>query len=225
MTAIALETSLAEIARDQPSSTQVFLRHRLDFCCGGRRSLGEACARAGLDAAQILHELAEAAARPGPSDGWARRSLAELANYIEHHYHAALRRDLPSLIEAAHKVERVHAAKPGVPAGLGAVLARFALELEDHMRKEERVLFPLVRQGARGELVYLPVRMMEREHDGHAAHLAELRRLTGDLAPPPHACATWRALYHGLARIEEDLMQHIHLENNVLFPRVRELVA
>lgn len=216
---ISLDSALGDIARDQPSSTQVFLRYHLDFCCGGRRSLGDACARASLDPAQILQELAQAAQRLPAHDGWGERTLVELTNYIEHHYHVALRRDLPSLIEAARKVERVHATKPSAPLGLADVLDRMHTDLDNHMRKEEAVLFPLIRRGARGETIYLPIRMMESEHDDHGQTLATLRALTGDYAPPAHACATWRALYHGLSRIEEDLMQHIHLENNVLFAR------
>lgn len=214
-------TSLADLARDQPSATRVFLRHHLDFCCGGRRSLGEACERLGLDPAQILRELAEEARRGANPDAtrWDTRSQAELADFIEAHYHAALRRDLPALIEAARKVERVHARKPSVPAGLADVLVELAEELETHMMKEERILFPLLRRGARGEAVYLPVRMMESDHDGHGVQLAQIRRLTGDLRIPPEACATWTALYNGLAHLEAELMEHIHLENNILFSR------
>ncbi|HEY6039115.1 MAG TPA: hemerythrin domain-containing protein [Kofleriaceae bacterium] len=132
---------------------------------------------------------------------------------------ASLRRDLPPLIAAARKVERVHADKPAVPAGLGDVLDEFFAEMEQHMRKEEMILFPMLRRGARGEGVYMPVRMMESEHDTHREHLEKIRALTDDLQLPPHACATWTALYHGLEHVEAELMQHIHLENNILFSR------
>lgn len=197
----------------------MFLRHHLDFCCGGRRSLADACQRRGLDPAQILRELADEAQRGGDATRWDARPQAELVDHIEQHYHAAHRRDLPALIDAARKVERVHADKPDVPAGLGELLVAFARDLEQHMMKEERGLFPLLRRGARGETVYLPVRMMEADHDTHGLELAEIRRLTGDLRVPAGACATWRALYEGLAHLEAELMQHIHLENNILFSR------
>lgn len=213
------QTSLADLARDQPSATRVFLRHRLDFCCGGRRSLAEACARSGLDPAQILRELTEEAQRGREMPAWDQRSLAELADHIESYYHTALRADLPALIEAARRVERVHADKPGVPAGLGDVLTTFFDEMQLHMEKEERVLFPLIRRGARGEAVYMPVRMMESEHDLHREHLATIRALTDDLQLPEYACKTWTALYRGLEHLEAELMMHIHLENNVLFSR------
>jgi len=212
-------TSLAELARVQPGATLVFLRHRLDFCCGGKRSLADACRIAGLDPAAILEELDREARRGGPVAGWTDQPLAALADHIEARYHTALRRDLPPLIEAARKVERVHADKPGVPAGLADVLDEFFAEMEQHMRKEEMILFPMLRRGARGEGVYMPVRMMESEHDTHREHLAKIRALTADLQLPPHACATWTALYHGLEHVEAELMQHIHLENNILFSR------
>ena len=212
-------TSLGELARENPSATRVFLRHRLDFCCGGKQSLAEACAKANLDVAAIVDELEHEARRGDDPPSWDARPLAELADHIEAHYHTALRRDLPSLIEAAHKVERVHATKPAVPAGLASVLEAFLEEMQQHMAKEERVLFPMIRRGARGEAVYMPVRVMETEHDTHAERLRSIRALTGDLRLPPHACATWTALYRGLETVEAELMQHIHLENNVLFAR------
>lgn len=214
-----MTTSLGDLARANPSATRVFLRHRLDFCCGGRRTLAEACKSAGLDPAAILEELEAAARRGDREPGWEERSQAELADFIERHYHAALRRDLPPLIEAARKVERVHAQKPGVPAGLAEVLTGFFEEMQAHMAKEEKILFPMLRRGARGEAVYMPVRVMESEHDAHRDQLATIRELTDDLRLPPHACATWTALYHGLETMEAELMQHIHLENNILFSR------
>jgi len=212
-------SSLADLARTHPSATRVFLRHKLDFCCGGRRSLADACAGLGLDTAAILDELAAEAQRSDDTPRWEQRSLADLADHIESHFHAALRRDVPPLIEAARKVERVHADKPGVPAGLADVLGEFFAEMEQHMQKEERVLFPMIRRGARGEGVAMPVRTLESEHDSHREYLAKIRERTGDLQLPAHACATWTALYRGLAHVEAELMQHIHLENNILFSR------
>jgi len=212
-------TTLADLARTQPSTTRVFMRHKLDFCCGGRQTLAVACANRGLDTTAILAELEAEARRGEDAPKWENRSQAELADHIESYYHAALRRDLPTLIEAARKVERVHAAKPGVPTGLAAVLDAFFDEMEQHMRKEEMILFPMLRRGARGPGVYMPVRMMESEHDTHREHLARIRALTNDLRLPAHACATWTALYRGLEHVEAELMQHIHLENNILFSR------
>lgn len=213
-----LNTPIGDIARDRPSSTRIFLRHKLDFCCGGRRTLREACAKAGLDPDVIAAELAaETANDTTPS--WESQSSSQLVDHIISHYHESLRRDMPALIDAARRVERVHAAKPAVPAGLAEELVEFWTEMQQHMMKEERVLFPMLRTGLRGAQVYMPVRVMEHEHDEHAVHLARIRELTGDLQLPEHACATWTALYDGLIQIEAELMEHIHLENNVLFRR------
>lgn len=212
-------TPLGELARAHPSATRVFLRHRLDFCCGGRQSLADACAKAGLDAREIARELVTEAAGAEEETSWELRSAGELADHIVRRYHEPLRRDLPPLVEAARKVERVHAGKPAVPVGLADQLARFWTALESHMAKEEQVLFPALRGGAHGDRLTMPVRVLKKDHDDHAAQLARVRQLTGNLAIPAHACATWRALYTGLQTLEDELMVHIHLENNILFPR------
>jgi len=211
--------TLGDIARANPAATRVFLRHHLDFCCGGQRSLAEACSLAGLDPAAIAGEIDAEGADHGDLSVWEARSQTELADHIEERYHAGLRRDLPSLIAAAVRVEKVHAGKPDVPVGLGDLLSSFWDEMQAHMGKEENVLFPMLRRGARGQAVYMPVRMMEQEHDAHGETLARIRQLTGDLRAPAHACATWTALYRGLEALEVDLMHHIHLENNILFLR------
>lgn len=211
--------TLADLARANPAATRVFLRHRLDFCCGGHRTLAEACSRAGLDPAVVVREIEAEEASPEDRVWWEERPSAELIDHIEERYHARHRRDLPALLAAARRVERVHAGKPDVPVGLADHLAALAEELEQHMRKEEQVLFPMLRQGARGEAIYMPVRVLESEHDGHGQMLARVRALTSDLTIPAHACATWSALYRGLEALEADLMQHVHLENNVLFAR------
>ena len=124
---------------------------------------------------------------------------------------------MPGLIAAAVKVERVHAGKPAVPVGLAAALDDMWRELQDHMEKEERILFPMLAAGdARARM---PIGVMRTEHDEHGVSLQRLRALTGNHVAPPHACATWRALYDGLVTLEAELMAHIHLENHVLFPR------
>lgn len=215
----ATNQTLGDIAAANPSATRVFLRHKLDFCCGGQRTLGDACEQANLDAGQIADEIRQEAARSDDLDSWDTRPLGDVADHIEVHYHAALRRDVPPLIDAARRVERVHAKKPAVPAGLAEHLTGFWTEMQSHMHKEEMALFPLIRRGGRGQAVYMPVRTMQQEHDQHSRSLARIRELTGNLEIPADACGTWTALYQGLARLEEELMQHIHLENNVLFLR------
>jgi regulator of cell morphogenesis and NO signaling len=211
------DQTLGELATGLPAATRVFLRHHLDFCCRGTMTLAQACEAAALDPAMVESELAAEAARGDDAARWERRTPAEIAEHIESHYHVALRRDVPSLIAAARKVERVHAAKPQVPTGLADELQQFWDEMQSHMRKEEEILFPMLRRGIPGAMAEPPIRVMEREHEEHGERLTRIRELTGGMQAPAHACATWRALYEGLTHLEADLMLHIHLENHVLF--------
>lgn len=210
--------TLGEIAARHPPSTAVFLRHRLDFCCGGRTKLVDACGALGLEPAAVLAEIAQESSEE-PAQKWDQRPLVELTSFIVRRYHDALRRDLPPLLEAARKVERVHAAKPSCPKGLATLIEHIQNDLLAHLRKEEDVLFPALDAGSRGQSIHRPVRVLMEDHDEHGLHLRALRELTHDYAPPPEACATWRALFGSLEKLEADLMEHIHLENNVLFPR------
>lgn len=157
---------------------------------------------------------------PAPKPiNWELRSQAELVAHIEEHYHAGLRRDLPRLVDGARRVEREHAGHAAVPAGLADLLETFAAELESHMMKEERVLFPTLRTGARGGGVDMPIRMMEREHESHDEQLEAIRSLAHGFSAPADAPEAWQQLYAKLATLEADLRQHIYLENNVLFAR------
>jgi regulator of cell morphogenesis and NO signaling len=149
---------------------------------------------------------------------WETRPLCDLIEFILLHYHEPLRRDLRVLTEAAKKVERVHGKKPSCPLGLAALLEQLEVALNEHMDKEEQVLFPAIQSGA-GARLQMPVRVMMQEHDDHGVNLQRLRAHAHDFVPPPEACATWRALYSGLAKLEAELMEHVHLENNILFPR------
>jgi regulator of cell morphogenesis and NO signaling len=210
-------STLAELATTVPAAAQVFYRHGLDFCCGGRRGLEDACAARGVDVEQVLKDL-EAESGTAVSERWDTRPFSELIDRIVSFYHARLRQGLPELIAMAEKVQAVHAGKPNVPDGLGALLRRVEADVLDHLAKEEGVLFPLILAG-RGRDTAGPVHVMELEHTGHKEDLLAIRALTDSLTPPPHACVTWRALYLGLQQFEQELMEHIHLENNVLFPR------
>jgi len=210
--------TLGQVSTAHPESTLVFLRHHLDFCCGGGRQLKDACREAGLDPTAVIHEI-EAEARAKPSEHWDDRPLGELIDFIIERYHESLRADVPALVAAAQRVERVHGQKASCPVGIASLLQLLQRELFDHMTKEERVLFPAIRSGGRGGAVRMPIHTMTAEHDDHGETLRRLRELATDFVPPQGACATWRALYAGLEKLEAELMQHIHLENNVLFPR------
>ena len=143
---------------------------------------------------------------------------AELTRYIETRYHARHREQLPRLAEMAERVENVHFGEDDVPEGLSAVLRRMIGELEVHMKKEELILFPAIREGG-GPGIENPIAVMRADHDDHATEVAEIRRLTADLTLPLGACGTWTALYAGLNEFISDLEEHIRLENEVLFPQ------
>ena len=206
--------SLGDIAASLPGATAVFRRHKLDFCCGGAESLNGAARRKGLDPAPIEEELARLSPQPGSLPD----SVEGLVGHIVERYHAVHRRELPELRKLAARVESVHAEHPAVPAGLADLLARMQGELESHMQKEEQVLFPLMLAGGHPMIAH-PIGMMRHEHDSHGEELAALAALTGDMTPSEDACNSWRALYAGLAKLAEDLTEHIHIENNILFPR------
>ena len=215
---ITSDLTLAELATTRAYASRVFYRHQLDFCCQGRRALGTAARERGLDVEALIRELEREEALSSAAPGYAERPLPELIEHILTRYHAAHREELRRLHAHAQKVEAVHAAKPDAPRGLAAHLAAMTEALLDHMDKEESVLFPLILEG-RGRLASMPVQVLEHEHQDHGRALQQLRALAHDFVAPPEACGTWRALYLGLAALERDLMEHIHLENNVLFPR------
>ena len=216
-TAFDPSTTLATLAARVPAASRVFHRHRLDFCCGGQRSLESACLKKGLDPSQVLRELEDEVALPADRD-WSVAPLEELVMEIVARYHEPLRTELPELVAMARKVEAVHAEKPGCPLGLGDHLSGVLENVLLHLQKEEQILFPMI-VGGQGSNAKGPVTVLEGEHDEHAQDLRRIRELTDEHVPPAHACTTWRALYLRLGQLERDLMDHIHLENNVLFPR------
>jgi regulator of cell morphogenesis and NO signaling len=210
--------TLADLAVVLPAASRVFHRHGLDFCCHGGRPLAEACAERGLDPAAVLAEIDREQGELAPPR-WDERPIAELVDHIENHYHRRLRVELPELVALAAKVETRHADKPSCPRGLRAHLEAVHESVLSHLAKEEQVLFPMIRAG-RGPLAGGPIHVMEAEHVDHGEGLQTTRALTNGLEAPPEACPTWRALYLRLHELEAELMEHIHLENNVLFRRV-----
>ena len=214
--------TLADIAATLPGATSVFRRRKLDFCCGGRVPLAQAAADRGLALDELEAELDAVAALGLPAAPVERSE--DLIDLIETRYHAVHRRELPELVRLARRVEAVHKEHPAVPQGLAALLELMNGELEDHMRKEEEILFPLMRRGGH-PMIAQAIAVMLAEHDDHGVHLRTLERLTGDFVVPDDACPTWRALYVGAKKLADDLIEHIHTENNVLFPRFQGAVA
>lgn len=217
---IRRDQTVAELATTLPGASRVFHRHGLDFCCGGHRSLGEACAAAALDPQALIAELEaeELAGESGAGERWDELPLGLVIDGILRRYHDPHRLELARLVAMARKVEDVHAAKATCPHGLAAHVERMREEMEMHMQKEERVLFPLIKSG-RGRMAAMPIQVMEEEHRDHAKNLERLRELTNGYTPPAEACGTWQALYLGLSELERALMEHMHIENNILFPQ------
>lgn len=211
--------SVAALAASRPHSVPVFQRYGIDFCCGGGRPLAEACATAGVSPEQLLLEITEREAFGQDERRWDQAPLGELIDYIVDHHHQPLPDELLRLQSMAARVLHVHGPKdPERLADLYHTLRALDGELVPHLSKEEELLFPLIRSGRpldAGETV----QALRLEHNGVAELLQRIRALTDGHVPPPQACMTWRGLYHGLAELEADLKRHIHLENNILFPR------
>lgn len=207
--------TVGEIAANLPGATAVFRRFGLDFCCKGNVALADSARERGVALADVERALA-ALDTDAPSK--APQESAALVDHIVSRYHDTHRRELPELVQLARKVEKVHAKRSDVPRGLADLLERMSTELQQHMAKEELILFPAMKQSTAAGLD-MPIARMRHEHDDHGAHLRALDRLTNGITVPADACRTWQALYAGLAKLVDDLMEHIHLENNVLFPR------
>ncbi|AZZ90182.1 iron-sulfur cluster repair protein YtfE [Hahella sp. KA22] len=215
-----LDRPVGWIARNLPGSTRLFREYHLDFCCGGAKKLRDALAEKELEPEVVLDQLN--ALQEEPDDNWSNAGRPELIDHILTRYHARHREQLPELIHLARRVEHVHGEREECPNGLAQHLTEMLQELESHMMKEENILFPILLAGMSGMQAQGPISVMRMEHDQHGDALAHLEALTNNITPPKGACNTWRALYAGLAQLRDDLMQHIHLENNILFTDVVE---
>lgn len=211
---ISPDTCVRDIAISRPGATAVFRRHKIDFCCNGAASLSQAAARRGLPVVQLQSEL-EAL---GPDEAGPPSDPSALIPHILTRYHEVHRAEFPEAIRLARRVEAVHRAKDDCPHGLADHLALMFDDLEGHQQKEEAVLFPMMLRGG-GPMIAFPIERMVAEHLDVGEQLEELARLTTDFAPPPGACTTWRALYEMCRKLDADLREHIHLENNMLFPQ------
>lgn len=214
------DTTVARLATEHPLATRVFARHGIDFCCGGGRLLRDVCEEKGLSVEGVLDEIRrELEGTVDSEERWDEAPLDDLIEHILFAYHRPLREELPRLDTMARRVFTVHGdTDPDRLSNLLSVYRELKAELEEHMQKEEQILFPMIQRG-QGVMAAGPIGMMEHEHDSAGAALQRLRELTNGYDVPARACNTWRALWHGLEALEESLHQHIHLENNILFPR------
>lgn len=213
-----LDQTVGRTALSLPGATRVFHAHHINFCCGGQITLREAAQRANLDPDMLTAELEALPANEIGTHDWQASSNDVLIDHILTRYHDVHREQLPELIRMARRVEQVHGDSDTCPHGLADLLAGIHQEMESHMQKEEQILFPMLRRGQGGQ-AQGPITVMRHEHDDHGASLERLMALTDNIRPPKGACTTWRALYTGLSEFRNDLMEHIHLENNLLFER------
>jgi regulator of cell morphogenesis and NO signaling len=230
---ITPEMTVAEIATVTPATIRVFQQHHIDYCCGGKVPLAGACAASGLDVDTVLGELRAVAAPAAPEPSWADASLTSLVEHIQTRYHSFLRLELPRLDAMLDKVVSRHGDRlPEVLLPLQQTFKRLQEELLEHMSKEDRILFPFIVALEAGQAppapeaaawIQSPITVMEAEHESAGAALAFIRQTTNGYAPPDWACPTFRGLYYGLAQLETDMHLHVHLENNVLFPRAARL--
>lgn len=230
------DETLGEIVAKDLRKAQVFKKFGIDFCCGGKKTVKEACMEKGLDITKVEQELQQAdrlpAARPLPYGDW---SLSFLADYIVNSHHSYVLKTLPDLVAYATKVKNVHGDRHPELLRIHQLVEEINSELLAHMIKEEKVLFPYVKQleAAAGQLQILPpahfgtvqnpINMMEMEHEVVGKNLEEIRQLTHNYKLPEDACASYSLLYRLLDEFEEDLHLHIHLENNILFPKAVDL--
>jgi len=230
--------TVREIALEQPSAIRVFEKYGIDYCCGGRRPLAEACAAGSIEVEQVIAELERAAQTPvAATTDWALATLGDLSKHIVDTHHAYVKSELPRLAILAQKVVNRHGSTtPELPV-IQASLADLDDELTQHLAKEEAVLFPYITllerartdHGAKPQAcfgtVVSPIEMLTQEHDKAGVLLAQIHTLSHSFTTPPEACPTYHAFYDGLRDFEQDLHQHIHLENNILFPRAIRMEA
>lgn len=234
MTATPLTRTIGELVVGSPGRARVFEALGIDYCCGGKTPLELACRERGLDPEQVAEQLAKVDEEtPCTIDDCAGMSLTELADHVEARHHAYLREELPRLEQLVGKVAKAHGQRDPRLARLAEVLASFSNEMQHHMTKEERMLFPIIRALDAGDRpptysfgsIANPIRIMESEHDRSGDALAQMRELTDGFACSSALCNTHLALLDALETLDRDTHQHVHKENNMLFPRAIELEA
>ncbi len=211
---------VGEVVADDYRRGAVFKQFGIDFCCGGGRTVEEACARKGVDI-EALERALESSDLPRGEDRMPDPRTWDpgfLADYIVQVHHSYCREALPVLRAFSRKVAQVHGAHTPELISVDEAVQALSEEMTAHMASEENEVFPAIKSG---EGASAALEQMEAEHEAAGELMAEIRRDTADFTPPPEACATWRAMYAKLEEFEGDLHRHVHLENNVLFPAVR----
>ncbi|MCU0355276.1 MAG: iron-sulfur cluster repair di-iron protein [Cytophagales bacterium] len=222
--------TVGEIVADNHLAANVFEKYGIDFCCGGKRTLFDACARKSVSVDKVVADLVSVLSQrqPMPSQSYNHWPLDFLADYIVQTHHAYLRRELPTLEGYVRKLASVHADRHPELVRIAQLFLTLHDELTAHLGKEEQILFPYVKrlvalQRDNGVLerkfAASPVAVMEAEHETAGELLRQMREMSNDFTPPADACNTYRVTFAKLTDLEKDLHQHIHLENNILFPK------
>ncbi|MBX9571782.1 MAG: iron-sulfur cluster repair di-iron protein [Candidatus Obscuribacterales bacterium] len=232
--ALSKSAPVGQLVAQRPLRACVLEQYGIDYCCGGKATLEEACQKKGLQVEEILEKLL-AADRKGAQSAdtdWTTASLKDLIDHIVNTYHQPLRQELSRVVQLAEKVARVHGDNHPEMVEVMNIFNRFKAQLELHMQKEEMVLFPGIASmeatgtpqifGCGGGIEH-PIDVMNQEHDEAGEALSAMRRLTNDYTPPDDACSSFKLLLSSLAQIESEMHQHVHKENNILFPRALEL--
>jgi regulator of cell morphogenesis and NO signaling len=227
--------SIGELASSMPHAIAIFEKLGIDYCCGGQASLEEACARVGVPVNDVVSQLqAPRSSTETQGVDWTARSATELTNHILEVFHESLKSELPALAQLIEKVCSVHGGNHADLFRLKKLYFDLKNELEPHMMKEEQILFPAIltmdenagrHDGGCFGTIENPIRVMLMEHDTAGEVLRQMRQISADYAVPADACTSYRALFTRLEQLERDLHQHIHLENNILFPRAIQLEA
>ena len=228
--------TVRDVANELPQSTRLFEKLKIDYCCGGNQTLAEGCTSAGVDVYAVIQMLAEATQQKSEDVvDFTSASLPQLITHIVDTHHVFTKSEMDRLQLLADKVLAAHGGNHPELVHLDELLTRLCADLKPHMFKEEHVLFPYIfalakaadQQGAVPfapfGTVNNPIRMMMREHDTAGEILRELRKLTFDYKVPADACISYQTLYQALENFEKDLHQHIHLENNILFPKALDV--
>lgn len=238
MSALSPEMTVGDLVKERPSRSRVFEKLGIDFCCGGKMPLSQACAKKKLDVQDVIKQL-EQDDQQTDAIGTSRldpnaMSLTDLADHIQHTHHAYLKQELPRLSAMVHKVASVHGQHHAWTIEIDQIYQRFAEDFQSHSEREERMLFPMIRQldalGEDGRLpegfsVARPIQVMEQEHDETGDAIEKMSNLSNGFAPPADACTTFRAMLEGLKYLELDTHQHVHKENNILFVKALALEA
>ena len=235
---LSSDRTVRDVVLELPQATRVFEKLGIDYCCGGDKPLGEACATAGVKVENLERMLAEARQTEVQGNGsldFQKATLGELVGHILDKHHVYTREEMARLEPLIEKVIAAHGENHPALRSLGGLFQQLCGDLKPHMFKEEQILFPYIVEMERSAVenrpapfapfgtVNNPIRMMMMEHDTVGGLLRELRSLSSNYTVPADGCISYQTLYQALEVFEKDLHQHIHLENNILFPRAIEL--